>query len=136
MKRKLQIIISASAVSVLAVSALAQDTPNLKTERPDYTRDRMANTRRADRLNGAAKASEIIGMTVKNSQDEKLGTVEELAVDVESGRIVQVILSIGGTAVSVSPRPANPPVDRITWTMRPDSTSIARSSTLPSFSSW
>lgn len=96
MKRKHQIIISASAASVLAFAALAQDTPIPKTDRPDYTLERAPNVRRADRLNGAAKASEIIGMTVKNYQDEKLGTVEDLAVDVESGRIVQVILSTGG----------------------------------------
>src|SRR6185436_1255326 len=95
MKRKLQIIISASAASILAFSALAQDTPNPKTDRPDYTRQRMARPR-ADRLNDAAKASDLIGMTVKNHQDEKLGKVDDLAVDVESGRIVQVILSTGG----------------------------------------
>ena len=35
-------------------------------------------------------------MPVKNLRDEKLGKVEDLAVDVESGRIVQVILSTGG----------------------------------------
>jgi sporulation protein YlmC with PRC-barrel domain len=75
---------------------MAQDTPNPKTDRPDYTRDRMPHAQRADRLNGAAKASDVIGMTVKNYQDEKLGKVEDLAVDVESGRIVQVILSTGG----------------------------------------
>jgi hyperosmotically inducible periplasmic protein len=95
MKRKLQIIISASAASLLAFAALAQDTPNPKTDRPDYTRQRLARPQ-ADRLNGAAKASDLIGMTVKNYQDEKLGKVEDLAVDVESGRIVQVILSTGG----------------------------------------
>src|ERR1039457_5275292 len=95
MKRKLQIIISASAASVLAFSALAQDTSNPKTDRRDYTRQRMAHSR-ADRLNDAAKASDLIGMTVKNYQNEKLGKVEDLAVDVESGRIVQVILSTGG----------------------------------------
>ena len=96
MKRNLQVIISASAASVLAFSAIAQDAPNPKTDRPGYTRDRVPNPRRADRLNGAAKASDLIGMTVKNYQDEKLGKVEDLAVDVESGRIVQVILSTGG----------------------------------------
>ena len=95
MKRKLQIIISASAASVLAFSALAQDTPNPKTDRPDYTRQRLARPQ-ADRLNGAAKASDLIGMTVNNYQNEKLGKVEDLAVDVESGRIVQVVLSTGG----------------------------------------
>ena len=103
MKRNLQFIISASAVSVLSFAALAQDSPNPKTDRPDYTRDGIAgtrdtrrDTRRTDRLNGAARASDIIGMTVKNYQDEKLGKVNDLAVDVESGRIVQVILSTGG----------------------------------------
>ena len=98
MKRNLQFILSASAASVLAFSALAQDTPNPKTARPDYSRDRLPGARRADRLNGAAKSSDLIGMTVKNYQDEKLGKVEDLAVDVESGRIVQVILSTGGFA--------------------------------------
>ena len=96
MKCKLQFIISASAASVLAFSALAQDTPTPKRDGPDYTRDRMPQARRSDRLNDAAKASDVIGMTVKNYQDEKLGKVEDLAVDVESGRIVQVILSTGG----------------------------------------
>ena len=51
---------------------------------------------RSERLNDAAKATDIIGMTVINHQNEKLGQVEDLAVDVESGRIVQVILSTGG----------------------------------------
>src|ERR1039458_5224405 len=96
MKRKLQIIISASAASVLAFSALAQDQPNATRDGPDYTRDRMPHAQRPESLNDAAKASDLIGMTVKNNQDEKLGKVEGLAVDVESGRIVQVILSTGG----------------------------------------
>ena len=96
MKRKLQIIISASAASVLAFSALAQDQPNPTRDGPDYTRDRMPHAQRPDRLNDAAKASDLIGMTVKNYQNEKLGKVEDLAVDVESGRVVQVILSTGG----------------------------------------
>jgi sporulation protein YlmC with PRC-barrel domain len=96
MKRKLQIIISASAASVLAFTSLAQDSPNPKTDAPDYTRDHMPHAQRPARLNDAAKASDLIGMTVKNNQNEKLGKVEDLAVDVESGRVVQVILSTGG----------------------------------------
>ena len=96
MKRNLQLIISASAASVLAFSALAQETPIPTADQAEPLRDRQSDARRTDRLNGAAKASELIGMTVKNNQDEKLGKVEDLAVDVESGRIVQVILSTGG----------------------------------------
>lgn len=93
MKKKMKTILTASTASVLAFAALAQASPDAH---PEYTRDRAPAARHADRLNGAAKASDVIGMTVKNYQDEKLGKVEDLGVDVESGRIVQVILSTGG----------------------------------------
>jgi sporulation protein YlmC with PRC-barrel domain len=95
MKRKLQIITSASAASLLAFSALAQKTLNPQTAEITSSRQHLTQAR-SERLNGAAKATDIIGMTVKNYQNEKLGKVEDLAVDVESGRIVQVILSTGG----------------------------------------
>ena len=92
MKRKLQIITSASAVSLLALTALAQDTSNSK----DYAPNRKSHVQRPACLKDTAKASDLIGMTIKNNQDEKLGKVEDLAVDVESGRVVEVIISTGG----------------------------------------
>ena len=95
MKRKFQIITSASAASFLAFTALAQETLNPQTGETQSTPQRMTQAR-AERLNGAAKASDVIGMEVQNYQNEKLGKVNDLAVDVESGRIVQVILSTGG----------------------------------------
>jgi sporulation protein YlmC with PRC-barrel domain len=95
MKREFQIITSASAASLLVFTALALETLNPKTEETESTRQRMIQVR-VERLNGAAKASDIIGMTAKNFQNEKLGKVNDLALDVESGRIVQVILSTGG----------------------------------------
>jgi sporulation protein YlmC with PRC-barrel domain len=96
MTRNLQIIITASAASILAFSAPGQDTPNAKTDGAALTQDRALPSQRLDRLNDAAKASDVIGMTVINNQNQKLAKVEDLAVDVESGRIVQVILSTGG----------------------------------------
>ena len=95
MKRKLQIIASASAASLLAFTALAQKTISPRTAETASTRQHLTPAR-SERLNGAAKATDIIGMTVENYQNERLGKVEDLAVDVESGRIVQVILSTGG----------------------------------------
>ena len=95
MKRNLQIITSASAASLLAFSALAQETLYPRTAETASPRQPMTQAR-SERLNGAAKATDIIGMTVNNYQNERLGKVEDLAVDVESGRIVQVILSTGG----------------------------------------
>lgn len=94
-KRQIVISASAAAASALAFTALAEHATNPKTDQPNDTTEHLSQPE-ADRLNDAAKASDIIGMTVKNYQGEKLGKVEDLAVDVESGRIVQVILSTGG----------------------------------------
>ena len=96
MKRKLQIIVSASAASVLVFSALAQDTSNPKSDGQTYSRSPMPNSSYTNQLKDTAKASDVIGMTVNNYQAEKLGKVSDLAVDVESGRIVQVLISSGG----------------------------------------
>jgi sporulation protein YlmC with PRC-barrel domain len=96
MKRTLHVIINASAVSLLALSAVAQEHAKPEAARADYAQKPVPSQTRADRLNGAVKASDLIGMTVKNPQEETLGKVNDLAVDVESGRVVQVILSTGG----------------------------------------
>jgi sporulation protein YlmC with PRC-barrel domain len=88
---------------------MAQDASNPKADGPDYTQRFIRHTQRADWLNGAVKASDFIGMTVKNYQDDKPGKLEDIAVDVESGWIVQAILSAGGflgigdTLTAVSP---------------------------------
>ena len=109
MKRKLQIITIASAASFLAFTALAQETPTAKPSPIESSQQHLARAMRAERLGRAEKASDIIGMEVKNYQGEKLGKVNDLAVDLETGRIVQVILSSGGfigindTLVAVPP---------------------------------
>lgn len=95
MKRKLQIITSASAAALLAFSALARETLYPRTAETASPRQHLTPAP-SERLNGAARATDIIGMTVNDYQNEKFGKVEDLAVDVESGRIVQVILSTGG----------------------------------------
>ncbi len=96
MKQKLQIISSTFAASILAFTAVAQDSLQPNAVQAGQHQAGKANRARQDRLNSAVKSSDVIGMTVNNYQNEKLGRVEELALDVESGRIVQVILSTGG----------------------------------------
>lgn len=94
-RKRHSILLISAAASVLLSSAFAQSGENPQRDRPETSRHRAAHAR-ADRLHGAAKASDVLGMTVKNHQKETLGAVEEIAVDVESGRIVQIILSTGG----------------------------------------
>jgi sporulation protein YlmC with PRC-barrel domain len=95
MKRKLQLMVRTSAASLLACSALAQYPISPELGQSADLRQPMVRPQ-ANHLNGAAKASDLIGMTVKNYQGEKLGKVNNLDVDVESGRIIQVIVSSGG----------------------------------------
>jgi hypothetical protein len=50
----------------------------------------------ASRLGQIQKASKLMGMEVKNLQDEKVGRVDNMLVDLPSGRLVAVIVSSGG----------------------------------------
>jgi len=47
-------------------------------------------------LGQPVRAMEIIGSGIRNSQDEKLGTVKDLALDLENGRIVEIVVARGG----------------------------------------
>jgi sporulation protein YlmC with PRC-barrel domain len=42
------------------------------------------------------KASELIGKEVRNNADEKLGKIDEIALDITDGRIAYAVLSFGG----------------------------------------
>jgi sporulation protein YlmC with PRC-barrel domain len=93
MKIQIQTVLGASIVSVLVASALGQDSATQKADRANYVAGRPAHPYD---LRGAAKATDIIGMPVQNLQDEKLGKVNDLALDLESGRIVELCVSSGG----------------------------------------
>lgn len=47
-------------------------------------------------FNNVHKASELIGMNVKNASDQNIGDVNDLGIDVPSGRMALVILGAGG----------------------------------------
>jgi sporulation protein YlmC with PRC-barrel domain len=97
MTRQFQIFMNACAASALSYSVLAQTAPAAKNDAP-FTGERAPYTQRQARLNDVAKARDVIGMTVKNNQDERLGKVEDLAIDLPSGRVLQAIISVGGFA--------------------------------------
>src|SRR5262249_254122 len=44
----------------------------------------------------AQKASDLIGKEVKNPQNEKLGKIENFAIDPDAGRVIYAVLSFGG----------------------------------------
>lgn len=91
----------------VVTACLALPARGAEQKRPDEFRPRQSrpdleqsgHSHRLDRFNRlgrAEKSSDLLGTEIKNYQGEKLGKLSELAVDVESGRVVNAIVSIGG----------------------------------------
>lgn len=68
-------------------AACAAGSPGATSTAPDSLRKPAGSIVNSKKLNGAE---------VMNPAGEKLGKVHELAVDLEAGRVVEVILSVGG----------------------------------------
>ena len=62
----------------------------------DRVRSRSLFMIPTERLSRLQRAGKLVGTSVKNLQDEKLGKVESLLIDLASGRIVAVVISSGG----------------------------------------
>lgn len=82
--------IGALTIIALAISLNAAD--NASKER--FAKDRQSSY--TERLGKVAKASQIIGAEVGTSQDERIGKIDDMAIDVETGRILEVYVSSGG----------------------------------------
>lgn len=110
MTTKLSLLTSLAAASVLTALAAERDADQRDTTLPQVRTHRDSRYNPVERLGKVTKATEITGTEIKNPQGEKLGKVEELAVDIEAGRIVLVIVSSGGflgigdKTVAVPPR--------------------------------
>lgn len=50
----------------------------------------------ADHLGTALKANDVVGLKILNNEGQTVGSVEDIAIDLQSGRIVQFIVSTGG----------------------------------------
>lgn len=114
-------VMTAAALAVCCLASRADervnDTPTARNQRDAVRTERPATADRdaaidvdvhkkttADRpyhrgdvtMSRISKASTLIGMEVKNAQNERLGTIKDLAFDIRSGRISYAVLSTGG----------------------------------------
>jgi sporulation protein YlmC with PRC-barrel domain len=77
------------------------DLPKAST-RTEVTRDKDTTVRTdvdrtsRDRIRHSDKASGIIGMEVRNKENQKLGEVKDLVIDMNTGRLSYAVLSVGG----------------------------------------
>jgi sporulation protein YlmC with PRC-barrel domain len=106
-KRKQLLLAGATAASLALGTALhAQDaqgslrlgdTELRGTAQADRTGIHAdATTGEQKPVTEANKASNLVGMNVRNLANENLGRIHDMVVDLETGRIAYVILSVGG----------------------------------------
>jgi sporulation protein YlmC with PRC-barrel domain len=93
------------ALSISTLPALGQDAASAQTESPtsaqserEASKDelRVAPEEAKQEVTDANKASKIIGMAVKNKENENVGKVHDLVIDPQSGKIAYAVLSSGG----------------------------------------
>jgi hypothetical protein len=51
---------------------------------------------KGQRLGALERAGKLIGLPARNMQNEKLGKIEDLVVDLQAGRVVMAVISTGG----------------------------------------
>jgi sporulation protein YlmC with PRC-barrel domain len=83
------------------------------------------------------RADKIIGREIKDAQDQKIGHVKDLAVDLQNGRIVEVIVGTGGLLGMSERYVAVPPsaftCDPSTKTLRLDNADKTKLAEAPEF---
>lgn len=83
--------------ATIPLLAADRENPRRPAQTPNRNTDYPATTQQQG-LGKMVKASDILGKNIQNAQNENLGEVKELALDVESGRLLYVIANAGGTA--------------------------------------
>ncbi len=98
MKRHLPVL--AATATLLACSAVAADKnslpPGSDTAAMAAGRTGDMSARRLDRPDAPVKATDLIGLKLENREEQKVGSVTDLALDLQSGQVVQVLVSTGG----------------------------------------
>lgn len=80
----------------LLISIVPFLAPLSVSAEPERISSNLTDSKSDQRLNNAWRASEVIGINVKNANDETIGEVKDLAVDLKSGEILAVVISSGG----------------------------------------
>jgi sporulation protein YlmC with PRC-barrel domain len=80
------------SVLLLAVGPVASGAD----DSPYSASSRTKSAALGNRLGSVEKASKLLGESVRTLQDEKIGKIDEMAVDLAAGQVAQVIIATGG----------------------------------------
>jgi len=112
-----KLVAAATLVSVfgflLTVSAVAQPAPGPGTTRePTVTRPSTPGIMTPSTIN-EVYASKLIGASVKSTQGESIGKIDELVIDPHDARIKAAVVSVGGV-LGLGAKSVAIPWDRMT----------------------
>jgi sporulation protein YlmC with PRC-barrel domain len=85
-------IMAALAGTALLATVASAQTPTATTDR---TNAASSDTASSSQLQGDWRASKVVGLSVYNDNNEKLGSINDLLMD-KSGSIKAVVLGVGG----------------------------------------
>ena len=103
MKRKFHLLASAIIVAALPLATWAQTEPAVKLEPLTVTESKV-------RLGADISLDQFINIQIRSFQDEPLGRIQDLGIDLINGRIVEVLvesdtsLGVANKIVAVPPR--------------------------------
>lgn len=100
MKNTLKYLSPLLLTSALTLSVIGDDTKKPVSSRdpvpPPYDHQTPVKTDRVEVLGPTGKISAVIGLNVLNKSGEKIGQIEDVMIDLNSGRVVSYIVSSGG----------------------------------------
>lgn len=89
-------LLIAAVSAAVAVGVQAQETRDTTKIRDTENKASTLGKHEVKAVAKVNKASSLTGMAVKNMADEKLGDVKDIVLDLTSGKISYVVLSVGG----------------------------------------
>jgi len=97
MKTNKKILLASTAAAFSLSLATAVQAQNPAVTVRDHPSDTTILSSEAQTpISKVNKATSLIGMDVRNAQNEKLGEIKDLVVDLHSGKIGYAVLSVGG----------------------------------------
>jgi sporulation protein YlmC with PRC-barrel domain len=94
-------------IIICSAIAVGMCTPVFAAHAPDTSSSRSSqpstSSRSASSLGGIERASQILKGSIYDSNNKKIGAIEDVVVDLESGRVLYVVVDSGDDKVAVSP---------------------------------